>query len=85
MPCRSPRGEGVVSQDALQVSRGVSRPTPREVSRSTPGGSGLQAHTRGCIQACTEAGSPPPPKQSIPGDTANKRTVRILLKCILVN
>ena len=50
MPCRNPGG--VVSQDALQVSRptpkeeakgsglggSVSRPTPRGVSRPTPSG-----------------------------------------------
>ena len=50
------------------LARGVSRPTPR--------GEGLQAHTQGSIPACTEAD--PPPQWLL------LRAVRILLECILV-
>ena len=60
---------------------GFSKPIPGGgVSRPTPGSP--QAHTHGvCIPACTEAN---PLEQSMLGDTANKRAVRILLECILV-
>ena len=63
MPCK------VVSQHALQVSGGVSRPTP--------GGEGSPGpHRAGCITACTEAD--PPRGRLLP------RAVRILLESILV-
>ena len=74
MPCsRSPGGEGMVSQHALQeesqhalqVSRGVSRPTPREeIERS--GQEGLQVHTWGS-PGPHPGGSPGPHPRGSPG------------------
>ena len=60
----TPRGE----LEGSDLGGGVSRPTPRGVSRPTPG--------RGCIPACTE--SDPPSRRLL------LWAVRILLECILV-
>ena len=63
----------VVSQHALQVSSGVSRPT------SWGGGVSRPTHRGACIPACTEADFPPPPIEWL-----LPLAVRILLECILV-
>ena len=87
---------GVVSQQALQVSRpkprggvegsglgGVSRPTPRgEVEES--GLRGLQVYTQGGSQAHTHGVSQHALKQTPPRRQLLLQAVRILLKCILV-
>ena len=68
----------LVSQHALQVSEGLSRPTPmEEVEGSDHGGSPGPHPGGGCIPECTEADTPPHGRL-LP------QTVRILLECILV-
>ena len=68
----------VVSQHALQVSRGLSPgPQPGRKLRALARGGVSRSTPRGvCIPACSEAD--PPPGRLLP------RTVRILLECILV-
>ena len=95
MSCSRSPDQWVVSQHALQVSRGeVSRPTPRgEVEGS--GWGGLQAHTQGGCPSPHWGGSPGQHpggggvsqhalRQTPPRERLLPRAVRILLECIPV-